>query len=119
MTAYRGKQRKIRGPSDAQRCRGAGGRNRLVQRAPQGALRQPLARPAKEPSGRGQVGEGASRRAVKQPGEEREAAARALKVAAPWMGWDNPPGGGSMWQYAPLGTGRGLHIRETPQRAGA
>jgi hypothetical protein len=63
------------------------------------------------------VRERASRRAVKQAVDEAEAEARAQQVAAQLVHWYNQQVGVSLLQYARLGRGRRIHIRDTTQVA--
>lgn len=108
----------LRGTSDATRLSGDVVRQRMVQMAQQVDVRPATPLPPPEPRVRVTVRERASRRAVKHAVDEAEAAARAQQVAAPWVDWDNQQGGVSMWQYARLGRGRRLHMRDTTQVEG-
>jgi len=103
----------IRGTSDDKLFRGDGVRKLLVKMEPQADLSRPACLPPQEPRVAVKVRERASRRAVKQTVDEAEAQARALKVAAQWVGWYNQHVGVSMVQYARLGRGRRLHILDT------
>ena len=103
----------VRGTSDDQLFSGDVVRKLLVKMEPQADLSRPACLPPQEPRVAVKVRERASRRAVKQTVDEAEAQARALKVAAQWVGWYNQHVGVSMVQYARLGRGRRLHILDT------
>ena len=103
----------IRGTSDDKLFRGDGVRKLLVKMEQQADLSRPACLPPQEPRVAVKVRERASRRAVKQTVDAAEAQARARKVADPWVGWYNQPGGVSMVQYARLGRGRRLHSLDT------
>ena len=103
----------IRGTSDDKLFSGDVVRKLLVKMEQQADLSRPACLPPQEPRVAVKVRERASRRAVKQTVDEAEAQARALKVAAQWVGWYNQHVGVSMVQYARLGRGRRLHILDT------
>jgi hypothetical protein len=99
------------------------GRKLFVQMEQQADLSQPVLLPAPECRVAMKVRKRASRRAGKHVVDEADAAARALQVAAPLVGWYNQQGGGAMWQYARWGRGRRMHILdpthiEVPREAG-
>jgi hypothetical protein len=102
-----------RGTADDQLLSGDVVRKLLVQREEQAALSQRAPLPPQEPRVAVKVRERASRRAVKQAVDAAAAEARAQQVAAPLVGWDNQPVGVSLWQYARLGRGRRIHLRDT------
>jgi hypothetical protein len=103
----------VRGTSDDKLFRGDVVRKRLVKMEQPADLSPPACLPPQAPRVAVKVRERASRRAVKQPGDEAEAQARALQVAEQWVAWYNQHVGGSMFQYARLGRGRRLHILDT------
>jgi hypothetical protein len=109
----------VRGPSADPRLSGAVVRQRLVQRAPPAARRQPGRRPPQAPPVAGTGRQRAARRAIQQGVEAAAAAARAQQGAGQGRDWDTPPVGGTMLQYARLGTGRRLHRLATPQGEGS
>lgn len=108
----------LRGTSEDQLFSGAVVRKLLVKMETHADLRQPARLPPPEPSVSVKVRARASRRAVKQAGEQAEAEARAHKVAAQVVDWDNQQVGVSMGQYARLGKGRRLHLLDTTHLEG-
>ena len=86
----------VRGTSDDKLLSGDVVRKLLVQMEQQADLSQPARRPPQEPNVAVNVRERASRRAVKHAVDEAEAAARAHKVAEPWVGWYTQQVGVSM-----------------------
>jgi hypothetical protein len=87
-----------RGTSDDKLLSGDVVRKLLVQMEQQADLSQPVLLPPPELRVAVKVRKRASRRAVKHVGDEADAEARALQVAAPLVGWYNQHVGGSMWQ---------------------
>jgi hypothetical protein len=102
-----------RGTSDDQRLSGDGVRKLLGQLAQQADVRQPMPLPLPAPRVAVKGRERAARRAVTQAGDAANAEARAQQVAAPWVSWDNPHGGVSMFQDARLGRGRRRPMLDT------
>jgi hypothetical protein len=103
----------LRGTSDDKLLSGDVVRKLLVKMEAQADLSQPARMPLQEPSVAVKVRERASRRAVKQTGDEAEVHARAHKVAEQLVRWDNQHVGGSRLKYARVGTGRRLHLLDT------
>ena len=87
----------VRGTSDEKLLSGDVVRKLVVQMAQQAALSQPVLLPPPALRVAVKVRQRASRRAGKQAVEEADAEARALQVAAPWVGWYNQLVGGAMW----------------------
>ena len=81
------------GTSDEKLWSGEVVRQLVVQLEQQAALRQPVLRPPPERRVAVKGRQRASRRAGKEVVDETEAEARALQVAAPWVGWYNQPVG--------------------------
>jgi hypothetical protein len=102
-----------RGTADDKLLSGDVVRKLLVQMEQQVDLSPPTQRPPQEPSVAVKVRERASRRAVKHAVDAAEAEARAYQVAAPLVGWSNQQIGVALLQYARLGRGRRMHLRET------
>ena len=88
----------LRGTSDDKLFSGDVVRKLLLQMEQQADLSQPARRPPQGPRVAVKVRERASRRAVKPAVDVAEAAARAHKVAEPWVGWYNQQVGVSMLQ---------------------
>ena len=103
----------VRGTADDKLFSGDVVRKLLVQMEQQADLSQPVLLPPPEVRVAVKVRQRASRRAVKHAVDEADAAARALQVAAQLVGWYNQHVGGSMLEYARLGSGRRLHILDT------
>ena len=102
-----------RGTSDEKLLSGDVVRKLLVQLEQQAELSQPVLLPPPGLRVAVKVRKRASRRAVKHVVDEADAAARALQVAAQLLGWYNQHVGVSMLEYARLGRGRRIHIRDT------
>jgi hypothetical protein len=102
-----------RGTSDDKRISGDVLRKLLVQFEQHVDLNEPLRMPPCEPSQSVKVRKRASRRAVKGEVDVAEAEARAQRVAAQLMAWDNDTVGPSLLAYARVGQGRRIHIVDT------
>jgi hypothetical protein len=105
----------LRGTADDTLSSGDVLRKLLVKLEQHVDLQEPLHVPSCEPSSLVKVRQRASRRAVKGAIDEGEAEARAQRVAAKLMPWDNDHVGPSLLQYARVGQGRRMHIVDTTQ----
>jgi hypothetical protein len=103
----------LRGTSDDKLISGDGLRKLLVKRENQVDLQTPLRLPLPEPSLVVKVRQRASRRAVQGAFDAGEAEARAQRVAAKLIDWDNDHLGPSLLAYARAGKGRRIHIVDT------
>lgn len=103
----------VRGTSDDTRLSGEVLRKRLVKREKPVDPKEPVRMAPYEPSVAGKVRQRASRRAVKGPVDEGEAEARAPRVAAQVVQWDNARVGPSRRAYARVGHGRRIHMLDT------
>jgi len=102
-----------RGTSDDTLISGDVLRKLLVKMESRADPTAPKRPPRQEPSQPVKVRARASRRAVKQVLDEREAEARARQVAEQLVAWYNDSLGPALLSYARLGPGRRLHILDT------
>ena len=105
----------LRGTSDDKLLSGDVLRKLLVKLENHVDLQEPLHVPPCEPNAPVKVRKRASRRAVKGAVDEREAEARAQRVAAKLMRWYNDHVGPSLLQYARVGQGRRIPLVDTTQ----
>jgi hypothetical protein len=103
----------LRGTSDDRLISGDVLRKLLVKLETHVDPKAPLRVPPSEPSVAVQVRQRASRRAVKGAVDVAEAEARAQRVAAILLEWDNDKVGPSLLAYARVGPGRRIHIVDT------
>ena len=102
-----------RGTSDDKLLSGDVLRKLLVKLENHVDLNAPLRLPPSEPSLSVKVRQRTSRRAVKGAVDAVEAEARAQRVAAKLVAWDNDSVGPSLLDYARVGKGRRIHIVDT------
>jgi hypothetical protein len=103
----------LRGTSDAKLISGDVRRKLLVKLEHHVDPNAPRRLPPYEPRVVGKVRQRASRRAVKGAVDAAEAEARAQRVAATLLDWDNAHVGPSLLRYARVGPGRRIHIVDT------
>jgi hypothetical protein len=102
-----------RGTGDDKLISGDVLRKLLVKLEKRVDLNEPLRLPACAPSPSVKVRQRASRRAVKGDLDVAEAEARAQRVAAKLVEWDNDTVGPSLLAYAGAGPGRRIHMVDT------
>ena len=107
----------LRGTTDDKLMSGDVLRKLLVKLEHHVDLNASLRMPPQEPSVAVKVRKRASRRAVQGTVDAAAAEARAQRVAAARLDWYNAHVGPSLLQYARIGTGRRIHIVETPHVA--
>ncbi len=98
--------RSLRGTAEDPLISGEVGRPLLVKLASPVDLAEPVRVPFVEPSQPVTGRQRAARRAVKGTGDAVEAAARAQRVAATWLGWSNAQVGPALLPAARRGKGR-------------
>ena len=103
----------VRGTSDDNLLSGDVLRKLLVKMDKPVDPKEPVRLAPHAPSVAGKVRQRASRRAVKGPVDEGEAAARAQRVAAQVVHWYNDRVAPSLLAYARVGHGRRLHMLDT------